>query len=136
MTGNPVYQDRAYAVLRSLKRYTKTWGGGYVRLSALPRRSLHVEIAQFSLDDVLSTRSRIIDNTPSFFFAELLKCVRCLVLAYSSSSSLLRYLYLTFSDPDLISIDHYVFNTGAPSPYRIEGFAKAKRTEAHPFILH
>ncbi|KAF8068873.1 glycoside hydrolase family 47 protein [Lyophyllum atratum] len=53
------------------------------------------------LEDVNNRSSDMIDNMESFWFAEVLK-----------------YLYLTFDDPEHISLDEYVFNT-----------------EAHPFKL-
>ncbi|KAJ7851629.1 glycoside hydrolase [Mycena olivaceomarginata] len=46
------------------------------------------------LNDVNNPAARFIDVTESFWFAEVLK-----------------YLYLTFDDPEHISLDDYVFNT-------------------------
>ncbi|KAH9855351.1 seven-hairpin glycosidase [Lenzites betulinus] len=57
-------------------------------------------VAFAPIDDVDSTDSDFIDDMESFWFAEVLK-----------------YLYLTFDDPNRISLDNFVFNT-----------------EAHPFI--
>ncbi|RPD61256.1 glycoside hydrolase family 47 protein [Lentinus tigrinus ALCF2SS1-6] len=57
-------------------------------------------VAYAPINDVDATDSDFIDDMESFWFAEVLK-----------------YLYLTFDDPNHISLDKYVFNT-----------------EAHPFI--
>ncbi|KAI0631101.1 seven-hairpin glycosidase [Trametes polyzona] len=57
-------------------------------------------VAFAPINDVDSTDSSFIDDMESFWFAEVLK-----------------YLYLTFDDPNRISLDNFVFNT-----------------EAHPFI--
>ncbi|KAI0676455.1 seven-hairpin glycosidase [Trametes maxima] len=57
-------------------------------------------VAFAPINDVDSTDSDFIDDMESFWFAEVLK-----------------YLYLTFDDPNRISLDTWVFNT-----------------EAHPFI--
>ncbi|KAF8739874.1 glycosyl hydrolase 47 family, partial [Rhizoctonia solani] len=46
--------------------------------------------------DVRSTNSSYINHTESFFFAEVMK-----------------YIYLTFDDPEKFSLDKYVFNTEA-----------------------
>ncbi|CAE6414848.1 unnamed protein product [Rhizoctonia solani] len=48
------------------------------------------------IDDVRSTNSSYIDHTESFFFAEVIK-----------------YIYLTFDEPEKFSLDKYVFNTEA-----------------------
>lgn len=52
-----------------------------------------------------------IDDTPSYFFAETLK-----------------YLYLTFDDPNRISLDNYVFNTEC-HPYPVGPSTLSKRDE-------
>ena len=57
--------------------------------------------AYSGLKDVTSETPQQNDNMESFFLAETLK-----------------YLYLLFSTPDVISLDTYVFNT-----------------EAHPFLI-
>ncbi|KZT65305.1 glycoside hydrolase family 47 protein [Daedalea quercina L-15889] len=57
---------------------------------------LPTTVAYAGIDDVDATDSAFIDDMQSFWFAEVLK-----------------YLYLTFSDPSLISLDDYVFNTEA-----------------------
>ncbi|GBC04737.1 hypothetical protein RclHR1_05830015 [Rhizophagus clarus] len=63
------------------------------------------------LDDVDSTSPSKNDGMESFFFAETLK-----------------YLYLLFSPPDLISLDTYVFNTEAHPFFRM--------TENHEFYAN
>ncbi|KAF5341440.1 hypothetical protein D9758_014743 [Tetrapyrgos nigripes] len=55
-----------------------------------------VEWRYSGINDVNNATVSRIDNTESFWFAEVLK-----------------YLYLTFDDPDHISLDKYVFNTEA-----------------------
>ncbi|KAL6300417.1 glycoside hydrolase [Sparassis latifolia] len=57
---------------------------------------LPAPVAYAGIDDVDATDSAFIDDMQSFWFAEVLK-----------------YLYLTFSDPSVISLDDYVFNTEA-----------------------
>ncbi|EPT00562.1 hypothetical protein FOMPIDRAFT_59833 [Fomitopsis schrenkii] len=61
---------------------------------------LPTTVAYAGINDVDSTDSTFIDDMQSFWFAEVLK-----------------YLYLTFSDPSVISLDEYVFNTEA-HPFR------------------
>jgi mannosyl-oligosaccharide alpha-1,2-mannosidase len=58
------------------------------------------EIAYASLEDVSQPTPKQVDKMESFWTAETLK-----------------YFYLTFSKPDLISLDNYVFNTEA-HPFR------------------
>ncbi|TDL22866.1 seven-hairpin glycosidase [Rickenella mellea] len=82
VSGDVKYQQRAAQAIDSINTF------------------LAVNGAFAGIDDVNSINSTKIDDTESFFFAEVLK-----------------YLYLTFDDPNHISLDHYVFNT-----------------EAHPFI--
>ncbi|KAF8837975.1 glycoside hydrolase family 47 protein [Paxillus ammoniavirescens] len=55
---------------------------------------LTTTVAYTGIDDVDNTESTKIDDMESFWFAEVLK-----------------YLYLTFDDPEHISLDDYVFNT-------------------------
>ncbi|KAK7032614.1 hypothetical protein VNI00_012877 [Paramarasmius palmivorus] len=84
VTGDTKYLDRAASAIKSFNTYlVAKETGGYA-----------------GLNDVDDPSQGQIDDTESFWFAEVLK-----------------YLYLTFDDPDHISLDDYVFNT-----------------EAHPFI--
>ncbi|KAF9485016.1 seven-hairpin glycosidase [Pholiota conissans] len=79
-TGDTKYIDRAAAAVKSFQTYLKvTDSGGYA-----------------GLHDVDNSSSDRVDDTESFWFAEVLK-----------------YLYLTFDDPEHISLDKYVFNTEA-----------------------
>ncbi|KAJ6538726.1 glycoside hydrolase family 47 protein [Mycena sp. CBHHK59/15] len=57
-------------------------------------RFLPATVAFAGLNDVNSRNGGLIDDMESFWFAEVLK-----------------YLYLTFDDPEHISLDDYVFNT-------------------------
>jgi len=57
---------------------------------------LPTTVAYAGINDVDATDSGFIDDMQSFWFGEVLK-----------------YLYLTFSDPSLVSLDEYVFNTEA-----------------------
>lgn len=82
VTGNTTYLDRAAGAVKSFQTFLKT-PTGYA-----------------GINDVNDLNTTKIDDTESFWYAEVLK-----------------YLYLTFDDPEHISLDHYVFNT-----------------EGHPFI--
>ncbi|KAF8889712.1 glycoside hydrolase family 47 protein [Infundibulicybe gibba] len=77
-TGDTKYLDRAASAVNSFNTFLRT-KTGFV-----------------GLDDVNNKNSTLIDDTESFWFAEVLK-----------------YLYLTFDDPNHISLDDYVFNTEA-----------------------
>ncbi|KAL9097539.1 MAG: hypothetical protein Q9165_000435 [Trypethelium subeluteriae] len=54
------------------------------------------DVAHASIEDVTSTHPRKLDSMESFWTAETLK-----------------YYYLIFAEPDLVSLDDYVFNTEA-----------------------
>lgn len=58
------------------------------------------ELANSAIDDVLSPSPHVKDEMESFWIAETLK-----------------YYYLLFSEPDLISLDEWVLNTEA-HPFR------------------
>lgn len=76
-TGDAKYLERAKSALDSFNRV------------------LIVNNAYAGINDVNNKAGGgFIDDTESFFFAEVLK-----------------YLYLTFDDPNHISLDHFVFNT-------------------------
>jgi len=83
VTGNSTYLQRAQMAIANFDKYLNT-STGFA-----------------GINDVNSPQSKKVDETASFWFAEVLK-----------------YLYLTFDDPDHISLDNYVFNT-----------------EAHPFLI-
>eukprot|EP01134_Creolimax_fragrantissima_P006652 CFRG6652T1 len=106
-TGNPeqVAQQSTY-ILRPetmesyvyMWRYTKQpkyreWGQMYINSLNAHAKVNH---GYDSLHNVWGLNHEMKDNTPSFFFAETLK-----------------YLYLLYSDDDIISFDDYVFNTEA-----------------------
>ncbi|KAG7090200.1 hypothetical protein E1B28_011804 [Marasmius oreades] len=79
-TGDTKYLDRAASAIESFNTHllaSKT--GGYA-----------------GLNNVNNVTQGLIDDTESFWFAEVLK-----------------YLYLTFDDPNHISLDEFVFNTEA-----------------------
>jgi len=82
VTGNQMYLERARSAAASFIKYLSTPTGFA------------------GINDVNNRTTTKIDETESFWFAEVLK-----------------YLYLTFDDPNHISLDNYVFNT-----------------EAHPFL--
>ncbi|KAH9026210.1 seven-hairpin glycosidase [Lactarius pseudohatsudake] len=82
VTGNHTYLQRARSAIASFNRFLSTQPGFA------------------GIYDVNDPKTPRVDETESFWFAEVLK-----------------YLYLTFDDPNRISLDEYVFNT-----------------EAHPFL--
>ncbi|KAF8348776.1 glycoside hydrolase family 47 protein [Amanita rubescens] len=76
-TGDVKYYNRALAAVKSFNDYLIVGNGGAA-----------------GLNDVNNISAGRIDDTESFWFAEVLK-----------------YLYLTFDNPETISLDEYVFNT-------------------------
>ncbi|KIM46842.1 glycoside hydrolase family 47 protein [Hebeloma cylindrosporum] len=78
VTGDPKYLDRAASAVDSFNKFLKTPTGFA------------------GINDVNDVNTSKIDDTESFWFAEVLK-----------------YLYLTFDDPNHISLDNFVFNTEA-----------------------
>ncbi|EUC64241.1 mannosyl-oligosaccharide alpha-1,2-mannosidase [Rhizoctonia solani AG-3 Rhs1AP] len=67
------------------------------------------------INDVRSTNSSYIDHTESFFFAEVIK-----------------YIYLTFDEPEKFSLDKYVFNTEAhpfEAPPPVEALWSLQQTQ-------
>ncbi|CAE6491031.1 unnamed protein product, partial [Rhizoctonia solani] len=67
------------------------------------------------INDVRSTNSTHIDHTESFFFAEVIK-----------------YIYLTFDEPNKFSLDDYVFNTEAhpfEAPAPVQSFQPPQRAQ-------
>ncbi|EEB92082.1 hypothetical protein MPER_09462 [Moniliophthora perniciosa FA553] len=80
VTGDTKYLDRAASAIKSFNTFlVAKQTGGYA-----------------GLNDVDNPKKGQVDDTESFWFAEVLK-----------------YLYLTFDDPSHISLDDYVFNTEA-----------------------
>ncbi|KDR80124.1 hypothetical protein GALMADRAFT_61912 [Galerina marginata CBS 339.88] len=85
VTGDTKYLQRAALAVKSFQTYLKDSGtGGYA--------------GRWDVNDV---NSDWIDDTESFWYAEVLK-----------------YLYLTFDDPSNISLDKYIFNTEA-HPFQV-----------------
>ncbi|EJC99387.1 seven-hairpin glycosidase [Fomitiporia mediterranea MF3/22] len=84
VTGDVKYFERARAAADSMNKFLK------------------VNNAFAGIEDVTVTNSAFIDDTESFFFAEVMK-----------------YLFLTFDDPEHISLDNFVFNTEA-QPFKID----------------
>ncbi|KAF8190449.1 glycoside hydrolase family 47 protein [Pholiota molesta] len=82
VTGDSKYLDRAASAIQSFNKFLKTPTGFT------------------GLNDVNNVAGSLIDDSESFWFAEVMK-----------------YLYLTFDDPNHISLDDWVFNT-----------------ECHPFL--
>ncbi|KAF5311116.1 hypothetical protein D9619_007982 [Psilocybe cf. subviscida] len=79
VTGDTKYLSRAADATKSFQMYLRDPSGGYG-----------------GFIDVNNQKAARIDDTTSFWFAEVLK-----------------YLYLTFDDPSRFSLDNYVFNTEA-----------------------
>ncbi|KAF4583556.1 maturation of Asn-linked oligosaccharides protein [Pleurotus pulmonarius] len=77
-TGDTKYLDNAAAAIDSFNKF------------------LPATVGFAGINDVNNPNSTKIDDTQSFWFAEVLK-----------------YLYLTFDDPEHISLDDFVFNTEA-----------------------
>ncbi|KAB5593643.1 Mannosyl-oligosaccharide alpha-1,2-mannosidase [Ceratobasidium theobromae] len=96
-TGDIKYFNRAVSGLESIKKYC----------------SPGVGVA--GIWDVRKTNSGYIDETESFFFAEVMK-----------------YIYLTFVDPEIINLDKYVFNTEAhpfEAPTALPSYQPANRAK-------
>lgn len=92
-------------VIESLFVMYRTTGNGHWREEAwllfqAITKFTRTEIAFAGLDDVSSNQSRHVDRMESFWLAETLK-----------------YFYLIFSEPEVASLDEYVFNTEA-HPFR------------------
>jgi len=78
VTGDQKYLDRAASAVNSFNKFLQTPTGFA------------------GINDINNVNTTKIDDTESFWFAEVLK-----------------YLYLTFDDPNHISLDEFVFNTEA-----------------------
>ncbi|CAL1699168.1 unnamed protein product [Somion occarium] len=76
VTGNRTYLDRAASAINSINKFLKA------------------PVAFAGIWNVNEADSGFIDDTESFWYAEVLK-----------------YLYLTFDDPSHINLDEWVFNT-------------------------
>ncbi|KAJ2459722.1 hypothetical protein GGF42_001294 [Coemansia sp. RSA 2424] len=83
MTGKTLYADRVWKIWQGIQRNCRVPNG-------------YVGTANVAVDDSSSGTMDIINSTESFFFAETF-----------------LYLYLTFADQDVISLDEWVFTTEA-----------------------
>ncbi|KAF9010161.1 glycoside hydrolase family 47 protein [Cyathus striatus] len=105
VTGDTKYLDRAASAVASFNKFLRTPTGFA------------------GLDDVNNVNGDKVDDTESFWFAEVLK-----------------YLYLTFDDPNHISLDQYVFNTEAhpfkaPPAKAVYGSGHLAKPPTKPFQL-
>ncbi|KAJ2644537.1 hypothetical protein GGF44_000570, partial [Coemansia sp. RSA 1694] len=83
MTGKTLYADRVWKIWQGIQRNCRVPNG-------------YVGTANVAVDDSSSGTMDIINSTESFFFAETF-----------------LYLYLTFADQDVLSLDDWVFTTEA-----------------------
>lgn len=85
ITGDPVWQDRAWNMITSILKLTevKAADGSVIAYSGV-----------HDVTDDRATKGNLRDEAESFWMAETLK-----------------YAYLVFSKPELVSLDEYVFNT-------------------------
>ena len=91
VTGDEKYQQRALAAAQSMNKF------------------LQVNNAFAGINNVSETNSGFIDDTESFFFAEVMKYLCVLLLSFSSFEDILTlqmYRFLTFDDPEHISVDN------------------------------
>ncbi|EDR15965.1 glycoside hydrolase family 47 protein, partial [Laccaria bicolor S238N-H82] len=79
LTGDPIYQDHAWAIFQSIEKHCRVPTGGYATIINVDENPARQE-----------------DKMETFFLSETLK-----------------YLYLLFSDSDVVPLDKYVFNTEA-----------------------
>ncbi|KAJ7064868.1 glycoside hydrolase family 47 protein [Mycena amicta] len=103
VTGNTTYLDRAGSAIDSFNKY------------------LNSTVGFAALNDVDDPTQGQIDDTQSFWFAEVLK-----------------YLYLTFDDPSRISLDNYVFNTECQpfaAPPSLDSYGSGKLRPNKPFTV-
>lgn len=104
VTGNPKYIANAQSALQSFQNFIVVPGGdgGVSGLNDVTQTS-------FSNNDR-------IDDTESFFFAEVMKYLYVFwLISWRPPQKILNLAnrYLTFDDPDHISLDSWVFNTEA-----------------------
>ena len=97
ITGKKEYQEAAWKMFKSIMSATKTRYGNSAIADVLAegetKKTDSMEVSNFPIPPFL--RNSLI-SIQSFWLAETLK-----------------YFYLIFSPPDLISLDDYVFNTEA-----------------------
>jgi mannosyl-oligosaccharide alpha-1,2-mannosidase len=95
VTGDSKYLERAEQAIKSFEEYCKVENNGYAGL--------------INVDDNSSSR-QMIDDTESFWFGEVLKYLYVDFIFFIRSINLiyvffLRDRYLTFDDPNKISLD-------------------------------
>ncbi|KAJ2352459.1 hypothetical protein GGF43_003748 [Coemansia sp. RSA 2618] len=83
LTGKTVYADRVWAIWQGIQRNCRVEAG-------------YVGTANVAADAATTGVLNTVDSTESFFYGETMK-----------------YLYLTFADHDVISLDRWVFTTEA-----------------------
>ena len=100
-THNQTYRDWGWKIMTAFTKYARVPGGGYSNLKDVRRNDLN--ISQYYDNNTTSESlssppewSNWADETESFFYSETLK-----------------YLYLLFSDDELIPLTDWVFNTEA-----------------------
>lgn len=106
VTGDTKYVDNAKSAVQSYLKFLEV-PGGEGGVSGI-----------LDVNNATVTTADRVDDTESFFFAEVMK-----------------YLYLTFDDPEHISIDDYVFNTES-HPFKapaLNGGFGSKPTATVPF---
>ena len=92
-THDLVWRQRGWAAFLALERETRTSSGYAALRNAF--FSPHVPSSSSTMPKAYETNNQL-DSMPSYFLAETLK-----------------YLYLLFSEDDVIPLDQYVFNTEA-----------------------
>ena len=144
MTGNPQYREWGWEIFQvsyrprfSFYSLPLDWQRR-IRRQAIERHC-RTPAAYGTVKDVRRADPEINDSLQTFFFAETLKCAtasamqaagqwRCALPCHAlcartgfgfGSAALRRYLYLLFSERDVLSLDKYVFNTEA-HPFRIK----------------
>lgn len=107
LTHDSVYREWGWEVVQALEKHCRVEGGGYSGLK-------DVNVDKPVKDDIQQ----------SFFLAETLKVIHLYTTFLSQLTNskvfFLQYLYLLFSDDDVIPLDQWVFNTEA-HPFPIEG---------------
>jgi hypothetical protein len=113
-THNDMYRDWGWELAEAFEQECRVEGGGYSQLSDV---TFSMKPGAGSVGQSYGSSDSIMQ---SFFLAETLK-----------------YLYLLFSDDDVIPLDKYVFNTEA-HPLSVRGHGKrkdpSKWTSLKPFF--
>jgi mannosyl-oligosaccharide alpha-1,2-mannosidase len=98
MTGDEYWRDVGWTMFESIIKHTRSPFGHAALASTMEVRPRDTYEKGLMVRKVLAAQQ---DDMESFWFAETLK-----------------YFYLLFSDPGLISLDEWVFNTEA-HPFRL-----------------